>query len=120
MGGIGGEGQDREIASRLRFDLLEPLHDLKSIQPGHLEIKQNQGIAILAVQFAYLMRIARESDGGVPGDTQHLREHLEVFYMIINQKNVRIEDVRRTHHLRRPPTKWATVCELWVVTLDSQ
>ena len=100
--GIDGNGQYREIASRFQFDLLEALHDLKTIQPGHLEIKQNQGIAILAMQLAYVTRVARECDGRVPGETQHLSEQLEAFFMIVDQKNAGVEDVRGTHHRRRP------------------
>ena len=49
---LGGDGQHRQVA--VRFDFLQAFHHLESVHAGHLEIEQDQVVAVLAVQLADL------------------------------------------------------------------
>jgi len=54
---LGGDHENRKIA--VGFDCLQALHHLESIQAGHLKVEPDQGMAVLAVQLADLVRIPR-------------------------------------------------------------
>ena len=45
-----GDHEDRQIAAL--FDFFQTFHHLEAIHAGHLEIEQDQGIAVRPVKFA--------------------------------------------------------------------
>ncbi len=57
--GLGGDHEDRKIA--VPFDFFQALHYLEPIHAGHLEIQEDQAIAILAVESADLVRVVVDS-----------------------------------------------------------
>ena len=82
---LGGDHQDRKIAAL--FDFLQPFHHLESVHAGHLEVEQDEGIAVLPVPFADLVRIGRRVDAGVPGDPQHALQQTHVGRLIVHHQN---------------------------------
>ena len=66
---LGGDDQHRKVA--LRFNFLEPLHHLESVQDWHLQIEQDQVVVILEVKFADLGRISGGHDGIIAGTAQY-------------------------------------------------
>ena len=55
-----GDDQHRQIAVRL--DLLQAFHHLEAVHARHLEIEQDQVVAVLAVQLADLARVGGRRD----------------------------------------------------------
>ena len=68
--GLCGDHQDGQVIVRIaglqRFDHLESIH------AGHLQVEQDQVVAVLAMQCADLLRIHRRGKVGVTGFKQHL------------------------------------------------
>ena len=57
---LGGDHEDRKVA--VRIVRLEAFHHLESIHAGHLQVEQDQVVAVLAMQRADLLRICRRGD----------------------------------------------------------
>ena len=55
--GLGGDDEDGEMT--LRVALLKALHDLKPVHVRHLEVEQDQSVAVLAMELADQSRIGR-------------------------------------------------------------
>jgi hypothetical protein len=63
-------GDDKDGQPFVAFDLFQAFHDLETVHARHLEVEQDRGIAILAVQAANRSRIHRRLDGRIAGVTQ--------------------------------------------------
>lgn len=62
---LGGDDDHRKVAVRL--DFLEAFHDLEPVHAGHLQIKQDQVIVVLAVKLKHRARIGGWLDANVAG-----------------------------------------------------
>jgi hypothetical protein len=66
------EHDDREVA--VRPIRLETFHHLESIHARHLQVEQDQVVAVLAMQRADLERVHRRGHVAIPALLQHSRE----------------------------------------------
>jgi hypothetical protein len=89
--GLSSDHDHRQVAAR--FDLLQPLHHLKSIHAGHLKVEQDQVITVLSVQVAHLARIGGRLDGGVPGDPQHALQQKDIGFLIVNDQDSGLQNI---------------------------
>ena len=69
---LGGNHEDRQVA--VDFHFLQLFHDLESIHAWHLQIEEDQGVAVAAVKLANLMRILGRCYRRIAGATQHALE----------------------------------------------
>src|ERR1017187_1893622 len=92
--------EDRKIT--VLFDFLQALHHLKSVHDGHLEIEQDQAVAVLPVKFADLGRIRRRLDGSVAGDAEHALKQTDVGFQIVNHQDSGVQNVGWADHDFRP------------------
>ena len=88
---FGGDHEHRKVA--LRFDFLKAFHHLESIHAGHLEIEQDQVVAVLSVKLADLARIHRGRDGGITGAAQYALEQKDIGLLIVNDQDSSVKDV---------------------------
>ncbi len=89
VSGLGGDHQDRKIAVFL--DFLQAFHHLESVHAGHLEIEQNQRVAVFAVQLADLGRIGGSVEGGIAGNAQHALKQADIGFLIVDDQDSGIE-----------------------------
>ena len=89
---LGGDDQHREVA--VQFNFLEPLNDLESVHGGHLQIEQDQVIAVLEVKFADLARIHGGCDGTIAGALQYPFEQNDVDFLIVYDQDFAVNNVR--------------------------
>ena len=91
VGRLRGDHEDRQIA--VRFDFLQTFHHLESVHAGHLKIEQDQAVAVLAVQFADLVRIGRRVDGSIAGDAQHALQQTDIGFLIVNDQDSGLQNI---------------------------
>ena len=91
VAGLGGEHEDRKVAVRVVG--LEAFHHLESIHAGHLQVEQDQVVAVLAMQRADLLRIHRRGDAGVAGLAQQLLEQADIGLLIVDDQDAGVENV---------------------------
>ena len=65
VAGLGGDHEHRQVAVRIVG--LEGFDHLESVHAGHLQVEQDQVVAVLAMQRADLVRIHGRGDAGVAG-----------------------------------------------------
>jgi hypothetical protein len=90
------EHDDRQVIVRLVG--LEAFHHLKSVHARHLQVEQNQVIAVLAVQGADFERFPRRCYVAVPGLFEHAGEQQYIRALIIHDQNTRSENVSVIDH----------------------
>jgi hypothetical protein len=95
-----GDHEDRQVA--IGFDFLQPFHHLESVQAGHLQIEQDQVVAVLAVKFADLMRVHRGRDGRIASAAQHPLEQKDIGFLIVNDQDAGVKNIGGTDHRIRP------------------
>jgi len=93
---LGRDDEHREITADI--ERLKALHHLKAVQARHLKVQQDQGIAVLAVQLADLVRIPGGGDGKVAGAAQHFLQQRDVGFLIVNDEDVGLKNVRGADH----------------------
>ena len=85
-GGLGGHDEDRQVAVRL--DLLQALHHLEPVHAGHLEVEQDQVVAVLAVELADLRAgPCVDATDGVAGAAQHALEQADVGSLVVDDQD---------------------------------
>ena len=98
---FGGQHEDRKVA--FRFDPPEVVQHLEAVQAGHLEIEQDQVVAVSLVQLADLVWIQRRCDGRVPGAAQHALQQKHTGLLIVDDEDLCGEHVGGIKHDRRRP-----------------
>ena len=89
---LGGNHEDRKVAAC--FDFLQAFHHLESVQAGHLQVEQDQAVAVPAVKFADRVRIGRGLDANVAGAAQHAFEQSDIGRLVVNDQDPRVQNVR--------------------------
>ncbi len=84
---LGGKHDDGRVGVRLVR--LETFQYLESIHAGHLQIEQDQVIAVLAVERTHFLRIHRCSDAGVASPGQQLLQQADVGLLIVDDQDAR-------------------------------
>jgi hypothetical protein len=91
-----GQRQHRQVAAL--FDFLQAFHDLEAVQAGHLQIQQDQVVAMLAVQRAYLFRQHGRGHIGIAGLTQDLQHQIDVVSAVIHYQDFGVKDLVSARH----------------------
>ena len=91
VAGLGGDHEDRKVAVGIVG--LEAFHHLESVHAGHLQVEQDQVVAVLAMQRADLLRIHGRGDAGVAGLAQHLLEQADIGLLIVDDQDAGVENV---------------------------
>ena len=86
---LGGDHQDGQVA--VPFDFLQAFHHLESVHDGHLEIEQDQVVAVLAVKLAHRARIARGCQRHVSCSAQRALEQEDIGFLIIDDQDLGFE-----------------------------
>ncbi len=94
--GLGGLHENRKIAAG--FHGLQSLHDLESIQAGHLKVEQDQGIGGLAVHLANLAWIIGDGDRNITCTAEHLFQQGGMGFLIVNNQNTCFQNIGGTDH----------------------
>ncbi len=76
------------------FDFLEAFHHLEAIHARHLQIEQDQVVAVLAMKLADRMRIHRRRNGHIAGSAQHLLQQLHIGFLIVDDQDFAEKNVR--------------------------
>src|ERR1022692_3956670 len=92
---FGGNYEDWKIAAR--FDFLQTFHHLKAVHAGHLKIEQDQVVAVLVVKLPDRARLLRRGDGNIPGAAEHALEQKDVAFLIVNNQEFGVQNVRWTN-----------------------
>ena len=93
---LGGERDDWKVA--IRFVCLEDFHHPEAIHTGHLQIEQNQVVAVFPMQRADLLWIRRRGNAGVAGFTQQLFKQTDIGLLIVNNQDAGVKNGRCTYH----------------------
>ena len=96
-----GDHEDGQVAGG--FDLLQSFHHLKSVHTGHLEIEQDQVVAMLLVQRTHRAWIERGRDPLVSGVSQHALEQQDVGRLIVDNEDLGREVIGGFRHRRARP-----------------
>ena len=91
MARLGGDHEDRKIAVHIVG--LEAFDHLEAVHSGHLQVEENQVVAVLAVQRAYLARVRGRGDRGVTRFAQHLLEQAHIDLLVVDDQDAGVEDV---------------------------
>ena len=92
VAGLGGDHEDRKVAVRVVG--LEAFHHLEAVHAGHLQVEQDQVVAVLAMQRADLVRIHGRGDARVAGLAQHLLEQADIGLLVVDDQDAGVENVR--------------------------
>ncbi len=95
-GRLGGQGQHGQVAAL--FDFLEALHDLETVEFGHLQVEQYQVVAMFAVQGAHLGRQHGGAHIAVAGVVQDFKHQFDIVGAIINDQYFCVEDIFLAGH----------------------
>ena len=96
VAGLSGDHEDRKVAVGIVG--LEGLDHLEAIHAGHLQIEQDQVVAVLAMQRADFLRIHRRGDVGIAGVAQHLLEQADIGLLIVDDQYSGVEDFGFGNH----------------------
>jgi hypothetical protein len=110
VAGLRGDHQDRQVA--VGVVRLEGFDHLEAVHARHLQVEQDQVVAVLAMQRAHLVRIHGRGDRGVAGFLQHLREQADVGLLIVDDQEAGVENVGG----REPHACSFSVCENFSAT----
>jgi len=107
VAGLGRDYHDRQVA--IRIVGIEACHHLESIHAGHLEIEQDQVIAVLAMQRANLARIHRRGDVGKACIGQQLLQQNDICLLIVGDQDAGAENFRLVELHADPLTSRAPI-----------
>jgi hypothetical protein len=93
---LGGNDQHRQIAVDLQF--LQGFDDLESIHLRHLQIEQNQVVAMLGMQRADRARLHRRGDPAIACTLQHFFQQDDVRFLIIDNQDAGIQNFGCVKH----------------------
>ena len=93
VAGLRGEHDDRQIA--VGVVRLQAFHHLEAVHARHLQVEQDQVVAVLAMQRADLVRIHRRGHARVAGLAQQLLEQADVGLLVVDDQDAGVENVRR-------------------------
>ena len=88
--GLGGQHDHRQIVVGLVG--LEGFHHLEAVHDGHLQIEQDQVVAVVAVQRTDLQRVLAGAHGGVAGLAEQTLEQFHVGILIVDDQDPGAED----------------------------
>ena len=91
-------GDHEHWQATIGFNCLKALHDLESVHPGHLEIQDDQVVAVLAVERANLKRIHRQRYGSVAGARQHALQETDIGFLIVDDQDFGVQNSGWTEH----------------------
>ncbi len=87
---LGGDHEHRQVAAL--FDFLEAFHHLESVHGGHLEVEQDQVVAILAVKLAHRAWIERGCHRKISCSAQHALEQKDIGFLIVDDQDLGVEN----------------------------
>ena len=93
---LGGIGQDGQVA--FLFDFFQALHDLETVELRHLQVKQDEVVAMLAVQGANLLRQHGGRHIGISGVAQDFQHQIDIVSAIVNYQDLGIQNLIRAWH----------------------
>ena len=93
---LGGQHDDRKVA--IRIVGLEGFHHLEAIHARHLQVEQDQVVAVPAVESADLLRILRRGDAGVARLAKQLFEQTDIGLLIVDDQDAGVENRGCTVH----------------------
>ena len=99
--GVGGDDQDREVAAG--FQRRKLLHDLEPIQSWHVQVQKDQVVVVQAVQFADPGRFQGGTHRQIAGPAQHLLQQQNIGYLIVDDQDFALPDIRLIDHGDPPP-----------------
>ena len=82
---LGRNHQYRQVP--VRFNFLQPFQHLEAIHTGHLKIKENQIIPVLAIEIGHLVWIHGGRNVGITAVTQHLFKQPDIRLLIIHHQD---------------------------------
>ncbi len=88
VAGLGGDDEHGEVGVRVVG--LETLHHDESVYARHLQVEQNEVVAVRAMECADLERIHRRRHVHVAGIVQHLCEQGDVGLLIVDDQEARL------------------------------
>ena len=96
---IRSHDQHREVVVRL--DRLEAVHHREAVHTRHLQVEDNQVVAVLAMQGADGTRVRRRGDALKPRAAQHPREDEDVGGLIVHDQDAALQDINFGLHGNR-------------------
>jgi hypothetical protein len=99
---IGLRGDDEHRQPGPPLEVFQVLHDLEAVHDRHVEVEQDERVAVCEVQLADPSGVCRGGDRGVARPAEHLLEQEHVGWLIINDEDLASEDVGCGHHDARP------------------
>ena len=91
--------QDRQIAAR--FNRFQTFHHFEAVHTGHLEIQQDQPVAVRAVKAADFRWIGGRLDTGITSHPQHALNQLDVGFLIVDYQDPSVQDIGCCYHAPR-------------------
>src|SRR5437764_6704494 len=93
---MGRDHEHRQVS--IVFDSREGFHHLETVHVRHLEIEQDQVVAVLAVKLANRARIACRRHRYVSRAAQHALEEEDIRFLIVDDEDLGPEDVGGIDH----------------------
>ena len=93
---LGGDHDDRQVAVPVIG--LQSFDDLESVHAGHLQVEQDQVVAVLPMQRADFGRRHRRGDVRVAGFAQHLLEQLDIGLLVVDDQDAGAANVLLGDH----------------------
>src|SRR5688572_11344492 len=94
--GLRGDDENRKIPVGL--DGFQLLQYLESVHARHLQVEQNERIAVLTMQPDHLTRMARGCNRRVARTAQHLVQEGDVGLFIVNDQDARLKNICHSNH----------------------
>ena len=91
------QGQHGQVAAML--DFLQAFHDLEAVQLRHLQIQQNQVVAMFPVQRTDLSRTHGGHDIGVAGIAQDFQHQVDIVGRIVDDQNFGFQNLILAGHV---------------------
>ncbi len=92
MFGLGGDDENRQQGARI--DFLEVFHHFEPVEPGHLQVEQDQVVPMLPVQGAHGARILGGGEIVVTRAQQHLLEERKVGGLVVDNQDRGLKNIR--------------------------
>ena len=103
VAGLGRDHQHGQIAARL--DVAQAFHDFEAIHFRHLQVEQDQIVAVLLVQRVHGLRVHGGGDARIAGVAQHLFEQHDVGLLVIDDEDAGVQDLGGLKHGGIPKIK---------------
>ncbi|MNM24013.1 hypothetical protein D3C81_344330 [compost metagenome] len=81
------------------FDFLQAFHDLETIQFRHLQVQQDEVVAMLLVQGAYLGRAHGGRDIAITGITQDFQHQVDIVGGVVDDQNFGFQNLILAGHV---------------------